>query len=72
MTDDAGAAVAAIARETGMSENEVLAAPFLLIGTQEEIIAAVGENERRWGITRYVVREDAIDDIAMMMPGLSC
>lgn len=72
VTDDAGAAVAAIRRETGMSEDELLAAPFMLIGTQEEIIAAIGENERRWGITRYVVRENAINDVATLMSGLNC
>lgn len=71
VTDDASAAVATLARETAMSEDELLAAPFTLIGTQDEIIAAIGENERRWGITRYVVRENAIDDITPLMHGLS-
>lgn len=71
VTDDAGAAIADSTRETGMSEGELLAAPFMLVGTHEEIIAAIGEHERRWGITRYVVRENAITDAATLMSRLT-
>ena len=60
VTDDAGAAVADLSRETGVSEEDLLASPFLLVGTQEEISTAIVDHERRYGITRFVVRENAI------------
>lgn len=34
-------------------------------------MAATGENERRWGITRHVVRENAFDDATTLMLGLT-
>lgn len=71
VTDDAGAAIADTSRETGMSEDELLAPPFMLVGTQEEIIAAIGDHERRWAITRYVVRESAISDAESLMSRLT-
>ena len=70
VTDDAGAAVAETARETGLSEAEVLAVPFLLIGTQAEIVAATAEHERRWGITRHVVRADAVEAVGPLLDRL--
>ncbi len=71
VTDDAAAAVAETTHETGMSEEELLASPFLLVGTQQEILATIAEHERRWGITRYVVRENAITDAECLMSSLS-
>ncbi|QFY07447.1 LLM class flavin-dependent oxidoreductase [Nonomuraea phyllanthi] len=68
ITDDAGRAVAELARHLEMTEAEVLAAPFVLVGTEEEIVSAVKDHERRWGITRYVVRPNALDDLATIMP----
>lgn len=67
VTDDAYAAVADHAHEIGLPEDELLGAPFMLVGTEDEIIAAIAERERRWGITRYVVREDALDVAAALM-----
>ena len=69
VTDDAGAAVADMSRETGISAEDLLASPFLLIGTREEIITAIGANERRWGITRYVVRENAVSAAESLILG---
>jgi len=70
LTDDAGAAVADHAREIGLTEDELVHAPFVLVGTEDETIAAITERERRWGITRYVVREDALDVVAALMARL--
>lgn len=67
VTDDAGATVADHAREIGLTEDELLRASFMLVGTEDEMIAAIAERERRWGITRYVVREDALDVAAALM-----
>lgn len=64
VTDDAEAAAAPHAQRLGMSAAELLEAPFVLIGTGDEIRAAMARNEKRWGITRYAVRTGAMDAIA--------
>jgi len=70
VTDDAGAVYAAKAQELGVSESELRAVPYLLIGTEEEIVAAVREHGRRWGITRYAVRRNALDLLGPLLPEL--
>ncbi|SBT48750.1 LLM class flavin-dependent oxidoreductase [Micromonospora narathiwatensis] len=67
VTDDAEAAAAWFADRTGITAAEVLATPFVLIGTVEEIVTAVADHQRRWGITRFVVRADAVDAIAPLL-----
>jgi alkanesulfonate monooxygenase SsuD/methylene tetrahydromethanopterin reductase-like flavin-dependent oxidoreductase (luciferase family) len=68
VTHDARAAIAATASRLGLTEAELLAAPFVLAGTADEIVSAVAEHERRWGVTRYVIRETAIDAVAPLLP----
>lgn len=60
VTDDAEAAAAPTAADTGLTVAELLATPFVLIGTADEIVAAVAAHRRRWGVTRFVVRADAV------------
>jgi probable F420-dependent oxidoreductase len=67
VTDDIEAATAQQANRLGLSVPELLAAPFVLIGTEDEIIASIRRHQRRWGITRYVVREDAVEAIAPIL-----
>jgi probable F420-dependent oxidoreductase len=64
VTDDAGAAYAAYAKEGDVGEAALVAAPYVLIGTQSEIITKLRDFERRWGITRFAVRRPAIDAVA--------
>lgn len=61
VTDDAEAAAQRLAEQTDATTADVLAAPYAWIGTESEIVTALAEYERRWGITRYVVREPALD-----------
>ena len=70
VTSDASAAARELATELDMSVNDVLASPFVLIGTEDEIVEAIRGHERRWGITRYVVREDAASALAKLLPRL--
>ncbi|MFG2291172.1 LLM class flavin-dependent oxidoreductase [Streptomyces sp. NPDC048595] len=66
VTDDAEGAAHRIAGRVDTTAAEVLASPYAWIGTVREIAAALAAHERRWGITRYVVREphlDAVDDV---------
>jgi probable F420-dependent oxidoreductase len=71
VTDDAAAVAAQTAAETGLTVDELLATPFVLIGTEDEIVAAVAEHQRRWGITRFVVRQDALDPLTPLLPRLA-
>ncbi|MFG3602074.1 LLM class flavin-dependent oxidoreductase [Micromonospora chersina] len=71
VTDDAEAAAASIAADTGLGVGDLLATPFVLIGTADEIVAAVAEHRRRWGVTRFVVRENAADQLAPLLPRLA-
>jgi probable F420-dependent oxidoreductase len=71
ITEDAGAVLADRFADSGLSEAELQAAPYLLVGTEDEIVAKVRENERRWGITRYAVRRSALDALPGLMSRLS-
>ncbi|MEU7907051.1 LLM class flavin-dependent oxidoreductase [Actinoplanes sp. NPDC049118] len=71
ITDDAGAALAEHAVELGMSETELQAVPFVLVGTADEIVAAVRSHRERWGITRYAVRRPALEALASLLPRLA-
>ncbi|WP_433386743.1 LLM class flavin-dependent oxidoreductase [Micromonospora sp. KLBMP9576] len=71
VTDDAEAAAAPTAADVGLSVPELLATPFVLIGTEDEIVAAVAVHRRRWGITRFVVRADALDPLTPVLPRLA-
>lgn len=70
VTDDAEAALAGRSGRMGLSVDDLLAVPFVLVGTEDGIVAAVREHGRRWGVTRFVVREDAIDAIAPIVARL--
>ncbi|MEV0154560.1 LLM class flavin-dependent oxidoreductase [Micromonospora sp. NPDC050686] len=70
VTDDAGAVAAERAAEVGLTGPELLATPFVLIGSADEIVAAVREHRRRWGVTRFVVREAAVEPLIPVLDRL--
>ncbi|MFJ3339447.1 hypothetical protein [Streptomyces sp. NPDC086766] len=72
ITDDAGAVAHRIAERFGSTEHDVLASPYVWIGTENEILAAMARHEQRWGITRYVVREPALDVAENLITRLHC
>ena len=68
ITDDAAAVADELARRIpGASAEDILQAPFVLLGTVEELTAEVGRHRARWGITRDAVRRDALDDAARLL-----
>lgn len=71
VTDDAGAYYAEQAEEMQTPEQVLRDAPYVLAGTEDEIVAQVREHERRWGITRYAVRRNALDLLGPLLPRLS-
>ena len=46
---------------------DVLAAPYALIGTVDEVIEELDRHRERWGFTSYVIRADAIDTVAPLL-----
>ena len=46
---------------------DLLACPFVLIGTEEQLVAEVRSHHDRWGITRFTVRATAFDAIAPLI-----
>jgi probable F420-dependent oxidoreductase len=47
--------------------DDLLSAPFVLIGTVDEIVDKVLHLRDRWGIVRYTVRAPSADDIAAVL-----
>jgi probable F420-dependent oxidoreductase len=77
-TDDAGRVaerfLASVAERqpaaTLPTVDEVLEAPFVLIGTVADIVAKLVAAKRRWGISRYTVREANVDVMAAVLAAL--
>jgi len=67
VTDDAGAVYAKWAEDTATPAEDLAAAPFMLVGTIEEIAAKIKAVESRWGITRFAVRRPALDLVSALL-----
>jgi probable F420-dependent oxidoreductase len=68
LTDDAEAAAQRLAADLrGTTAADLLAAPYTLFGTPETIAAELRGHAERLGITRYVVRADALDAAAAIL-----
>lgn len=65
VTDDASAFYAEWDQD--IPEDVLATAPFVLAGTLDEIRAKIRDIERRWGITRFAVRRDAIDVVEALL-----
>lgn len=61
VTNDRASAVAAFAEDFQLSAEDALAAPYLWIGTTQQIVEQLHAARERWGITRWVVRADALE-----------
>ncbi|GAA3347879.1 LLM class F420-dependent oxidoreductase [Amorphoplanes nipponensis] len=71
VTDDADGFLAEHAGRLEMSVEELRQVPFLLVGTADEIVAAVRAHRERWGITRYAVRRAGLDALGPLLPRLA-
>lgn len=70
VTDDPEAALKDITDELDIPLDELRQIPYLLVGTIEEIAGMIREHERRWGITRYALRGDALDHLPALRAAL--
>jgi probable F420-dependent oxidoreductase len=67
VTDDAGAVYAEWSDDTSPPEADLAAAPYMLVGTIDEIAAKIKAVETRWGITRFAVRRSGIDVVEALL-----
>lgn len=65
--DLAGVAERVASAVPGLTPTDVLAAPYALIGTVDEVIEELDRHRERWGFTSYVIRCDAIDVVAPLL-----
>ena len=70
ITDDAEARAAEIGEALGLTADEVLASPFVLLGTVDEIVTRLEERRDRWGYTYYTVQQPSAQAFAAVLPAL--
>src|SRR5688572_2913706 len=72
VTDDRRAAAEQlVATMPGLSVDEILDSPFLLLGTRDEMVRALLERRERFGLSYFTVFEAAIDAIAPIVVQLA-
>jgi probable F420-dependent oxidoreductase len=77
-TDDREGTARAIAdslpsddRSVDINAETVLASPYVLIGTEEQICDALIERRARWGLSYYVFNDNSIDAVAPIVARLA-
>jgi probable F420-dependent oxidoreductase len=70
VTDDARGAAAKIASATGLTPEDVLESPFVLIGSVEEIVERLLERRERWGYSYYTVQQPSAREFAAVLEAL--
>ena len=73
VTDDRRAAAQELCqRWTALSMEDILASPFVLLGSVDEIVADLESRRARWGLSYYVVQEpyaDALNPVVARLAG---
>jgi probable F420-dependent oxidoreductase len=54
-----------------LSAETVLASPYVLIGTEDQICDTLVERRERWGLSYYVFNDDSIDAVAPLVARLA-
>jgi hypothetical protein len=71
-TDDPRAEAAAMqARRPEASAEDLLATPFLLFGTTEQMVEALQARRERWGFSYYVTFEAGLEALASVVARLA-
>jgi probable F420-dependent oxidoreductase len=70
VTDDGRGAAAEIATATGLTPDDVLASPFVLVGSVAEIVERLTERRERWGYSYYTVQQPVARDFAPVIEAL--
>jgi probable F420-dependent oxidoreductase len=70
VTDDGRAVAQAVADEAGLEVGDVLASPFALVGSVEEIVVRLHERRERWGYSYYTVQQPSAHEFAPVLAAL--
>ena len=71
-TDDRRAAAEALsARWTQLTADDILASPYVLIGSTDQMVEDVLARRERWGFSDYTVHEPYLDDFAPVVERLA-
>jgi probable F420-dependent oxidoreductase len=70
VTDDAHGAAEKIAAATGLTEEDVLESPFVLLGSVTEIAERLEERRARWGYSYYTVQQPSAQEFAPVLAAL--
>ena len=71
VTDDGRGAATEIGAALGLDADDVLASPFVLAGSVEEIVARLHERRERWGYSYYTVQQPAAHEFAPVLTALA-
>jgi probable F420-dependent oxidoreductase len=71
VTDDGRGAAARIGAALGLEADDVLASPFVLTGSVEEIVARLHERRGRWGYSYYTVQQPSAHEFAPVLAALA-
>jgi len=71
LTDDSAGAAGVIAEMFGVTADEVLDVPAVVIGSLAEITERLEARRERWGFSYYVFQPDAVDKMAPLVEALS-
>lgn len=73
VTDSPRAAAERVARDhlPALSPDEVLATPYLMVGTVRELVDRLHQQRERWGINHYTVRPDALTHLEPVVAELA-
>ncbi len=69
--DDREAALADLSAELGAPVDDLAGTPFVMVGTEDEMVAQLRRQASEFGITSYVVREPAIETVLGVMVRLA-
>lgn len=70
LTGDQTGAAQAVAAEAEIDVDDLLAVPYALIGSVHQVVEQVHAGRERWGISRWVVREGALDAVDAIIRAL--
>lgn len=69
--DPQGAAEGIRSRLPGLSTDDILTTPYLMVGTVESVTERLLEQRQRWGFSHYTVRADALGALAPVVASLT-
>lgn len=71
VTDDPNSFAEKMGADFGVPSEQILASPFVLLGTVDQIVERIEHNAETWGIDSYVVRRSSLDEIGQVIAKLA-